>query len=208
MNKRREVIIASAAKIIVDEGVDALTLSKVAKMANVTVPTVHNLYGKKQDLFERLAERVMSWMFEHVEENASNFFIDQMEASVERLVSRIETHELFFRAGYLVGERTGYFGRTGKPYTLASNKAIKKYEAMIENGDLAGNINPLCMAKFVNDSFRILRTDWMRGHLSLEEFRYQHLWSLYVSLMADATPNFKGVLSERLNRLNAAAGKL
>lgn len=202
MRKRRDNILRSAAQIIVENGVDNLKLTAVAKMADVTVPTIHNLYGKKQDLYDRLVEQVTNWMFEHVEENSSDRQLEQMEAGVERLVSRLEQDEVFFKAGYLVGERSGYFSRDGRPYNQASKISVGKYQALIDSGDLLGDIEPLCMAKFVNDSYRVLRADWMRGNLSLEEFKYQLLWSFYVSLMADASPAFKIVLQDRLEKLN------
>lgn len=205
MLKRKEDILTCAAQIIVDKGVDALKLATVAKMANVTVPTIHNLYGKKQDIYNTLVEQVTNWMFEHVEENSSDRLLDQMVEGVDRLVSRLKKDELFFKAGYLVGERAGYFSRNGQPYKQASKVSIGKYEALIENGDLLGSINTSCLAKFVNDSYRILRADWMRGHLSLGEFKYQLLWSLYASLMSDASPAFKGELQKRIARLEAIA---
>ena len=208
VQKRREEILKCAADIIVTEGVDALTLSKVAKMANVTVPTVHNLYGKKQDIYNHLVDRVSNWMTEQVTENSADRLLDQMEAGSDRLKCRLEKNELFFKAGFLVGERVGHFGRSDKPYQKASKFTIKKYEAFIKNGDLEGTLNPERMSKFLNDNFRVLRSDWVRGELSLDDFIWQMKWCLYVTLMADATPTFKRVLNKRLDELRACAGKL
>ena len=205
MQKRRDQILFCAATIIVNEGVDALKLSRVADMASVTVPTIHNLYGKKQDILNRLTDQVTQWMFEHIEVNANDRMLEGLEAGIERLVKRFSENELYFKAGYLVGERDGLFSRNGKPYLRASKTAIAKFTQLISNGDLRGDIKPLCMAKFVNDSFRVLRSDWIKGHLSIEQFRYQFLWSVYVSLLADATAPFREKLLQRLDVLEANA---
>ena len=201
VQKRREDILKCAAEIIVKEGVDALTLSKVAKMASVTVPTVHNLYGKKQDIYERLAERVSRSLYEHVAENSTDRLLDQIEAGLERLLVRLKNNELFFKAGFLVSERIGRVGGDGGPYKKARKHSLKKYAAFIENGDLEGLISPMFVTKYLNDSFRILCSDWVRGELPFDEFGRQLKWALYVSLLADATPSFREILKERLRGL-------
>lgn len=54
MNKRRQSILKCAGEIIASEGIGALTMSRLAEGAGVTIPTVHNLFGKKHDIYEHL----------------------------------------------------------------------------------------------------------------------------------------------------------
>jgi len=50
MNKRRAQILERASNIIATKGLEGFTLGVLATEASVTVPTIHNLIGKKSDI--------------------------------------------------------------------------------------------------------------------------------------------------------------
>lgn len=200
--RRRDRILVSAATIIVQEGFEALTLAKVAEMADVTVPTIHNLFGRKQDIYNTLTDLVMRWTFDTIDVTTGGSMLDDMEAGLERYIVQLREEELFFKAGYLIGERIGYYSKDGNPCRSASDVSIQAYTRMIADSELKGDLNPRLLAKFVRDNFRSLRCDWMNGLLTTDELRTRLLWSTYVSLMADATPKFRKELQARLTALD------
>lgn len=199
--RRRDRILLATATIVCHSGVDSVRLATVAEMAKVTVPTIHNLFGKKQDVFNKLIEQVVEWMIEISEVNAKAATLDEIERGVENLFTKLKQNELQFKAGYMIGERFGHFGLNDPPYRHASATAVQKYQHFVDAGDLNGNLTALCLAEFVNNQYRLLRSDWVRGELTTAEFKKQFLWSFYVILMADAGEKLRKNLLKRLSKL-------
>ncbi|MEC8429374.1 MAG: helix-turn-helix domain-containing protein, partial [Pseudomonadota bacterium] len=48
---RKQRILNEARELIAQQGFEAFTLSELAQKAEVSVPTIHNLFGKKYDIF-------------------------------------------------------------------------------------------------------------------------------------------------------------
>ena len=48
---RRQRILDIAKTLIASQGFEAFTLSQLAREAGVSTPTIHNLFGKKDDIF-------------------------------------------------------------------------------------------------------------------------------------------------------------
>ena len=61
--RRKARILSEARNLIAEEGFDALTISELAVRSEVTIPTVHNLLGKKNDIvlavFRGLVDNMM-----------------------------------------------------------------------------------------------------------------------------------------------------
>ena len=51
---RKQRILDEARELIATKGFEAFTLSELAQRAGVSIPTIHNLFGKKQEVFEAL----------------------------------------------------------------------------------------------------------------------------------------------------------
>ena len=60
MEKRRQRILAVARTTIARDGVDGLTVRRLASEAGITVPTIYNLIGNKDDLLRRLLDELVS----------------------------------------------------------------------------------------------------------------------------------------------------
>jgi len=202
--KRRDRILLATATIVCEDGVDAVRLAKVAEMAKVTVPTIHNLFGKKKDVFDRLIDQVCEWMLSNSAQTAQAITLVEIEKGVGNLFDIIAEKELLFKAGYLIGERFGFFGADDAPYRLASEAAIRKYQNFVDSKDLNGNLSAHHLGEFIANQFRVLRSDWIKGDLSILQFKNKFLWSFYIILMADAGPDLRKRL---LRRINAVAAK-
>ena len=109
VNKRKHIILERAGDIIATQGVDALTMSKLALAADVTVPTIHNLFGKKADIFERLVIE----MIERVEKALADLVLSDpitaSEAFIDKLISLFRANEGLYKAAFVAGENTKIF---------------------------------------------------------------------------------------------------
>ena len=56
---RRQRILDVARELIAREGFDDFTLSELAARSGVSVPTIHNLFGRKYDIFRELCTEMV-----------------------------------------------------------------------------------------------------------------------------------------------------
>lgn len=94
MERRRERILSSAAEIIVEDGIDSVTLKKIAERAELTIPTIHNLIGKKDEIFAQLLAG-MTHPFERMFEDVEfTDLLDTFQLLIDRLIEEFEKNWL------------------------------------------------------------------------------------------------------------------
>jgi AcrR family transcriptional regulator len=106
---RRERIFDIAKQLIAANGLDDFTIAELAQKSGVTTPTIHNLFGKKDDIAaELIAELVLSLkgimskpVFDDPIESAT-FYVN----SIVKLYSGSED---FYRSAYMAAEKAGVF---------------------------------------------------------------------------------------------------
>ena len=106
---RREKILNVARDLIASQGFDAFTISELASRSGVSIPTVHNLFGKKQDIVQELFAELVARIDVVL---AQPDIVDPMtstEVFVDSLLSLYGDDETFYRAAFLAGERLGLF---------------------------------------------------------------------------------------------------
>ncbi len=202
---RKQRILATARQQIANDGFEAFTIKDLAAAAEVTIPTVHNLFGKKQDIFRLLC----SEMVERIDEALSNPEVsDPLEAIhvfVEKLLGLYRDDEAFYRAAFLAGERSGLFehdlptGIYNKSLDIAKNLCLKARE----DGFLAGKIPTDRLAEQLFNCQRLARQDWVGGYIDLERYRSQVLIGMCITYAADATPPFHRRVCAEIDKLQA-----
>jgi AcrR family transcriptional regulator len=202
--KRRENILKSARRILANQDFDAFTLNLLATEAEVTIPTIHNLIGKKSDILKELVEDMVVRI-----EDALNFGdakdpILASEAFINNLISLYAKDEDFYKAAFVAGERAKLF-----EHELPSgvfNKALKLAnqvcEQSVTEGYLLGNINSGQLAEQLFSNQRLARLDWIHGYINLATYRTQVLSGMFITIAADATPELHGRLIEKLQQLH------
>jgi len=200
---RKKRILDVARDLITANGFDAFTLSELAKKAGVSIPTIHNLFGKKYDIFVVLCEE----MVVRIEEVMSNTSVhDPIEGAInfiDSLHQLFRNNEAFYRAAFVTGERTQLFEH--KSATGIFQKSLKiaqqTCKAATENGFLNGDINSLSLAQQLFGCQRLARQDWVNGYIDLQQYRTQVLIGMYMTYAADATPKFQQRLKIRIQEL-------
>ena len=66
--RRKARILSEARNLIAEEGFDALTISELAVRSEVTIPTVHNLLGKKNDIVLAVFRGLVDLSLIHISE--------------------------------------------------------------------------------------------------------------------------------------------
>ncbi len=202
-HKRREFILACAGDIIAEDGLDALTITRLAKQSNVTIPTVHNLLGRRADILDTLVREAMT----DIMRAATNFdpsnTISALEDFIDGLIGLIATNEPYYRAAFIAGERINFFEHESPDGIVANsrNYAREICTQAIKQGKLKGEIDEKQIALRLFASQRLARLDWMHGYINLETYRKQVLTGMFITLCADASTNFKKELLSKIGSL-------
>src|SRR5262245_46119353 len=88
-DRTAETLLDTAEQIVEAEGVDALTVRRVAEAAGTTTRAVYSVYGSKEGLVAGLSTRAYEWL----------------QASLEALPETDDPEEDLARAGVLVWRR-------------------------------------------------------------------------------------------------------
>ncbi|MEM7763607.1 MAG: TetR family transcriptional regulator [Pseudomonadota bacterium] len=202
--KRRQYILDCAADMIVDQGIDAMTLAKLAQRSNVTVPTIHNLLGKKNELLMVLVEDSMAEIMTAGTDRDLSGPIEAVESFVDNLLGLLATNEVYYKAAFIAGERLKFFEHQSASGIFARSieETRNVCRAAVEAGDLVGNIDPDNLAIHLFASQRLARQDWMNGYITLHGYRVQVLEGMLITLCADAS---KALKEKLLNKISALA---
>lgn len=202
---RRSRILSCAGTLIAEHGFDAFTLSMLASHANVTVPTIHNLIGKKSDLCRELVEAMVKQTAAMIDKQCGDNPIEFVELFIGGLIDLYSVDEDLYRAAFIAGEReqlfehelpTGIFSKSLKLAEKVCGDAVAKKH-------LKGNIDVKQLATQLFSCQRIARHDWMHGYINLKTYHSQVLVGMYITLASDAEPEFHRQLIQKLNSLRS-----
>ena len=199
---RRQRILAVARQQIASAGFDAFTLRELAREAEVTLPTIHNLFGRKHDIIRELCEELVVRIEEVLSDPAVSDPIAALEAFIDKLLALYRNDEAFYRAAFVAGERTGLFEHDLPMGIYNKSLAIAKTlcKEAKQNGYLQGNIDTDRLAETLFGCQRLARQDWVAGYIDLEQYRVQVLTGMCITYAADATPAFHERLCEVIAR--------
>jgi len=202
-HKRRDHIVACAGKIIAEDGLEAFTIARLAEQADVTIPTVHNLLGKRADILDTLVDETMSEVMAAATGFDPSNTIAAVEDFINGLTSLLATNESLYRAAFIAGEWTNYFEHRSTTGIVAQarNQARLICQNAVAQGKLEGRINEEQIATRLFSSQRLARLDWMHGYIDLETYRIQVLTGMLITLCADAAPDFKEELLAKISAL-------
>ena len=124
-NKRRDHIVACAGKIIAEDGLEAFTIARLAEQADVTIPTVHNLLGKRADILDTLVDETMSEVMAAATDFDPSDTIAAVESFIDGLTSLLSTNEPLYRAAFIAGNGQ-IISSTGQPPGLWPRHATKR----------------------------------------------------------------------------------
>ena len=200
---RRESIFTIAKRLIATKGLEDFTISELAFEAGVTTPTIHNLFGKKNDIIKEL----VSNLIEQMQGNTVNPPIDPIENTyffVDNLVAVYERDSDFYRAAFMAAEQVKLFDPSipdGLSQRIQQLAAPRK--EWYENGLLLGNIEPSTIMKRVHNTSRLGRIDWVSSYIDLNQLRNQVLEGILLVYASDASPELHVRLTEEINGLNS-----
>lgn len=201
---RKERILACARQIIADEGYDALTLSQLAADAAVTIPTIHNLLGKKSQIIEHLVGDVVVRIGEVLSQQSEEDPIMAVKGFTEELMSLYAQDEALYKAAFVAGERANLFEHQSPDgiFMRSMRLASQVCENAKAKGYLRGDIATDVLAEQLFGCQRLARHDWMNNYIDLNTYKSRVLSGMFMIFAADATPRFRARLIAEIKALD------
>ncbi len=211
MDARRRRILVEAGRLLAAGGADALTLRSLAENACVTVPTIYNLVGTKEQVVAALIAEALDSMDAALAALPDLRGLARAEAAVRShltlCLSAPDRYGALYRA--LQGLQAGrqplgpLFSRAGEVFCTSVREAAQA-------GDLHGRLLPAPLGHHILhgqiETFRL----WGLGVLAPPAAEARALYALYVAFMGDATKQGRRRLLERLRlseaKLDTSAG--
>jgi len=200
---RRQRILDIAKHLIASQGFEAFTLSHLAKEAGVSTPTIHNLFGKKDNIFQELVSQMVNTISLALSNPDVSDPIEGAEVFTDNLLRLYKQDEAFYRSAFMAADRTGLFDHKLPDGIFHQSLQIAERlcaEAK-ENGFLKGNIATGTLAEQLFACQRLARQDWVNGYIDFQRYRKQVLIGMYITYAADASPDFYKMLCNKINQL-------
>ncbi len=109
MAKRRETILRQARILIAQDGFEALKIRDLAARAGLTVPTIYNLVGSKNEILCVIIDDMLSQLRIIQNQSAAGSIEDSLTKLINNVADHFATNEAFFRAVFIAGDRSGLF---------------------------------------------------------------------------------------------------
>lgn len=179
MEARRQNILEAARGLIETRGFDALTMRNLALESGVTVPTIYNLIGnKEQVLFEAVEDQTAT--FVSMIERGSRDLISVVEVTVRHLIRRPR----YYRALLLFLARSERADSARRHVGRAIAEPIaNSLGELAESGALAKWVNRETLAQRLHAQLDMASLEWARGSLTATSFRAAALVDLATTML-------------------------
>ena len=202
--ERREHILAAAREVIGERGYDALTMRDLARASCVTVPTIYNLVGGKEDV-----------LFAAVEEQTARFVAGIRSAGAtgpgSGVLSVVDAcaRELLRLPGYYRSLLQLFFtSASASPARDSVSLALHEQVAggvreLRCTGELAAWVDEQVLCERLLSHLLFTSLQWASGALNRETLRAASLYEACLVLMAVTEGATRDALQRRAVRLQA-----
>jgi len=206
--ERRERILEAARLLIADRGYDAVTMRDLAEKSLVSVPTLYNLFGSKNELLFAAVE----YYFADLVGNAETV---EPEDGLARIISLARTlgRETPRHAAY-VRSMMGFIGSasdTGGINDLVAGQLSKEMvgalEQMQSKRQLVAWADPRLLAGCLANQISITTFEWARRELRDEVLEGAMLYGTALTLLGVARGKAAGELEALVRAYQEVAGE-
>lgn len=207
MHKRRSRILSEARGLLTRGGFDAVNLRELARLAEVTVPTIYNLVGNKEGVLVAVFADVLAEVEARMHIGADSEPLAMAEAVVVESTGLFAENEDFYRSAFLAVEyldqRGPHDDTIAQVYAWGERLTTAGCIACRDARLLRGRIAPGVLGELILRSFRTSCRAWAFRQLTLAQFRATALADVYITLAADAVETFHALLVRKLAALSA-----
>ncbi len=164
---------------------DGWSMRKVARGANLSVPTLYNLFGSKQEIRSALCAGFFDEIDEDLETASVDRPLERTLALVTEGVDHVVAQAAMTRPVLLAGEHLSLDDRRPTPYAVERSRVA--IQAAMDQGYLHADLRADLLAAQAYDGFYRAAILWARRELDAKAFRTKALYAVCVCLLAAAT---------------------
>ncbi|TFH24641.1 MAG: TetR/AcrR family transcriptional regulator [Myxococcales bacterium] len=201
---RRRRILEAAGELIAREGMDALSMRKLAREAGFSVTTLYNLFGSRDDIVCALVHDLVDRIDRILDVEAPlDDPIERCRAVITVSIAYILEHESLCRPMFVAlyaGLSAPPSDRFGMPERAAGMQRVA-IEAAVERGLLRDVLAPDVLGSQIYHGYDMACSLWARGLIDTAEFEARALYGLYVALLSVASDALRPDLEAELKKL-------
>ena len=181
MQKRRTRILHAAQKMLVQGGYDGINLRALATAAGVTVPTLYNLIGNKEQIVVALFGEALSEVETRMSAHQGTEPLEIAEAVVIESTGLFAEDEDYYRAAFIAVEYLSqsdeHHATVARLYAWGERLTAAGCVACTRAGYLQGKVPAAVIGSHILRTYRTSCRAWAFHRISLAEFRQQRQWN-------------------------------
>ena len=204
---RRQRILESARALLQEAGPEGLSMRKLARQAGLSVTTLYNLLGSREQILQALIKDSVQRLEEPAPDaRATRDPLRRAARAMEGILQYVIDNGDLLRPLIVADFRTGSWSRLAKQDEAAHFKSSKEaVRAAITDALNGGQLRNVVGLEFLEVQLHVgweLALDlWAFGVLDDEGFRLKSLSGFYVTLLAFAEPDVRPRIEKELRRL-------
>ncbi len=184
-------------------------MRKLARQADLSVPTLYNLFGGREEILKALVVEAIDRMDAILEREAPlDDPLERCRAVVTVSIQHLVEFETIFRPMLLAAHQG--LASWGLQEDTLTARAVRMQaiaiEAAIDRGQLRDLLDPTLLGHQIFHGFELASMRWAFGVLDEEGFRNRALYGLYVALLGVATPSALPGIERELRKLERRLG--
>jgi AcrR family transcriptional regulator len=201
---RRQRILEAARGLIAGGGIAALSMRRLANEAGLSVTTLYNLYGVREEILQALVMDAIDRMDRVLELEAPlDDPIEHCRAMVSVSVRHMVDNEAVFRPMAIAELEASLAGRG--PRREAPRRAVRMHvlaiQAAMDQGTLKDQLDPVQLGHQVYHGFEYANIQWALGLIDAGRFEAQALYGLNLVLLGVAMDSIRPEIEVELQRL-------
>lgn len=199
--KRRRRILVAARALIVDEGVEGLNMRRLADDAEISVATLYNHFGSKEELLQALLDQSFTTLNSVSDDVDAPDAIARAHMVVKAACAQFTGDAVFYRQ-LLRGLQSVEQGmRPSRAILRIWALADNAVQAAISEKAIEPEINARLLAQHILSIYSNTLRLWTIGRLDDETFTAQCLMGLDLVLLSFATAKTRARLIEHMKNL-------
>ncbi len=201
---RRHRILDAARRLIAEGGMAALSMRKLAAEAGLSVTTLYNLYGVRDEILNALIHDAVDRMEPVLDAEAPlDDPLERCRAIITVSVAHFDEHEAIYRP-MMVASYEGLSSTAVADRRMAKRAAGMQSEAIeqaIAQGLLHDTLSPDRLGEQIYHGYELACVQWAFGLIDIAGFEARALYGLYLALLAVAIDEVRPQLEAHLRDL-------
>ena len=196
---RRARVLAAARALVEEDGIEGLSMRKLAGRSGLAVNTIYGLFGgSREAVLEALIENGIESMHEALDEQSFDDPLHFARSIITRGIEHFLASEALYRAAFLAELQSPRVRPWGMGVVL--RRGGEALQNLVGAGFVRDDVDLRLLAHEMMSRFRTLAHHWARGTIDGSELRARGLYSLHICLLAIATDQGRPRLLEGLRQ--------